>query len=108
MGFSRQEYRSGLPLPSPGNRTAHTSPTHIHTQQRTTQARASVVLRLKNLHQQEGTMGCSGLRPEASSTDTAWEPQAFCPSLGLQSNAPAVYHSPWTSSAKSFLKFQVA
>lgn len=53
-------------------------------------------------------MGCSGLRPEASSTDTAWEPQAFCPSLGLQSNAPAVYHSPWTSSAKSFLKFQVA
>ena len=53
-------------------------------------------------------MGCSGLRPEASSMDTAWELQVFCPSLGLQSKAPAIYYSPWTSSAKSFLKFQVA
>lgn len=99
--------RQGCCETSSVNRAAHPSLTHIHTQQRTTQAKVSVVLRLKNLHLQEGTTDC-GLRPEASYTDTAWEQQALCSNLGLQSNAPAVYYSPWTSSAKSFLKFQVA
>ena len=87
--------------------STHIPHTHTHTQQRTTSAQSVRVLRLKNLHLQEGTVDCS-LRPEASYMDPAWGQQGLCSNLGLQANAPAVHYSPWTSSAKSFLKFQVA
>ena len=86
----------------------HTHPSHTYTHTTENYSGQSVrVLRLKNLHLQEGTVDC-GLRPEASHMDTAWGHQGLCSNLGLQANAPAIHYSPWTSPAKSFLKFQVA